>query len=138
MPPTLPPLEDLIANPVSNTKSQAKKRNTVSKITSPTSSKPAPAMPGMTNLFEDASKSLFDEDDDEEFELEEEPEPPKPLGPIVINGQPAQLLAKTALDATRTQYKVILDSTGELKTYVSPPAQVAEGLSGQTTRPQDS
>lgn len=43
-----------------------------------------------------------------------------------FNGQPAQLIEKKPLDSVRTQYRAILDSTGELKSFVSPPAKVEE------------
>lgn len=78
----------------------------------------------MANLFEEAPKTLFDAVEDNEPEPEPVPKPPVPIGPIMINGQPAQLVERTVLDNTRTQYKVILDSTGELKSFVSPPATV--------------
>ena len=80
----------------------------------------------MANLFEEAPKTMFDavEDSEPEPEPVPVPKPPVPIGSIMINGQPAQLVEQTVLDNTRTQYKVILDSTGELKSFVSPPATV--------------
>jgi hypothetical protein len=80
----------------------------------------------MANLFEEAPKTLFDavEDSEPEPEPVPVPKPPVQIGSIMINGQPAQLVEQTVLDNTRTQYKVILDSTGELKSFVSPPATV--------------
>lgn len=94
---------------------------------SQTLSEPAP------NLFaQSASPQTVDEDDDE-LEIDEdgavEPATPaqvQPIGRITINGQPAQLIERKPLDAGRTQFRVILDSSGELKSFVSPPATVAE------------
>lgn len=82
----------------------------------------------MANLFEEAPKTLFDAVEDSEPEPEPVPKPPVPIGPIMINGRPAQLVEMKALDTTRTQYKVILDSTGELKSFVSPPAAISQRL----------
>lgn len=50
--------------------------------------------------------------------------PPKPIGKVTVNGMPAQLLKKTGLDRARVQYHVVLDETGELKSFISPPARV--------------
>lgn len=94
---------------------------------SQTPSDPAP------NLFaQSASPQTVDEDDDE-LEIDEDGaiEPPtlaqvQPIGRVTINGQPAQLVEKKPLDAVRTQYRVILDSSGELKSFVSPPATVTD------------
>lgn len=85
------------------------------------------------NLFaQRASPQTVDEDDDE-LEIDEdgaiEPATPanvQPIGRITINGQPAQLIEKKPLDGVRTQYRVILDSSGELKSFVSPPATVTD------------
>ena len=94
---------------------------------SQTPSDPAP------NLFaQSASPQAVDEDDDEldiDVDGAVEPATPanvQPIGRITINGQPAQLLEKKPLDSVRTQYKVILDSSGELKSFVSPPATVTD------------
>lgn len=117
-PPPLPPLEDLItANPISGETPKAKRS-----VATPSSNGTTAVAPRMANLFEEAPKTLFDAAEDSELELESVAEPPVALGPIVINGQSAQLVEVKALDPTRTQYKVILDSTGELKSFVSPPA----------------
>lgn len=119
-PPPLPPLEDLItASPASGEAPKAKRR-----VATPTSNGTTTIAPRMANLFEEAPKTLFDAAEDRELEPESVAERPVALGPIVINGQSAQLVEKKALDTTRTQYKVILDSTGELKSFVSPPATV--------------
>ena len=121
-PPPLPPLEDLIAaSPISGETPKAKRR-----VATPTSNGTTTIAPRMANLFEEAPKTLFDAVEDSEPEAEPVSEPPVALGPIVINGQSAQLVEKKALDTTRTQYKVILDSTGELKSFVSPPATVID------------
>jgi hypothetical protein len=45
---------------------------------------------------------------------------------VRVNGQDAELLSKTALGGGRVQYRVILDATGEIKNFVSPPALVEE------------
>ena len=91
---------------------------------SQTPSEPAP------NLFAPTASPQA-VDDDDELEIDEdgavEPATPaiaQPIGRITINGQPAQLVEKKPLDAVRTQYRVILDSNGELKSFVSPPATV--------------
>lgn len=114
-PPPLPPLEDLMtATPASGEAPKAKMR-----VATPTSIGTTTIAPRMANLFEEAPKTLFDDIEDNEPEQK-----PVALGAVVVNGQPAQLVEKKALDSTRTQYKVILDSTGELKSFVSPPATV--------------
>jgi hypothetical protein len=119
-PPPLPPLEDLItANPISAETPKAKWS-----VATPSSNGTTAVAPRVANLFEEAPKTLFDAAEDSELEPESVAEPPVALGPIVINGQSAQLVEMKALDPTRTQYKVILDSTGELKSFVSPPATV--------------
>jgi hypothetical protein len=120
-PPPLPPLEDLItANPISGETPKAKRR-----VATPTSNGTTTIAPRMANLFEEAPKALFDAVEDSEPDPEPVPKPSVPIGPIMINGQPAQLVEKKVLDSARTQYKVILDSTGELKTFIAPPATIS-------------
>jgi hypothetical protein len=123
-PPPLPPLEDLIAaSTISAETSKAQRR-----VATPSSIGTTSVAPRMANLFEEAPKTLFDAAEDSTPEPEPVPKPPLQIGPIMINGQPAQLVEKKVLDSTRTQYKVILDSTGELKSYISPPATVSDEL----------
>lgn len=121
-PPPLPPLQDLLAVNSTVSEATAKKRN-ASKAP-PVSGGTAAAVRRMANLFGEAPETLFDAVEDSEPESEPVPEQPKPLGPVIINGQAAQLVERRALDASRTQYRVILDSTGELKSFISPPANV--------------
>lgn len=124
-PPPLPPLEDLLAASSAVSEGSAKKGKLPTVGGAPSVSGGTSAtVPRMANLFEEAPETLFDADEDIEPEPEPVPEPPKPVGPIVINGQSAQLIERKALDATRTQYRVILDSTGEVKSFISPPATV--------------
>lgn len=123
-PPPLPPLEDMItASPILGEVPKAKRR-----VATPDTSGATTVTPRMANLFEEAPKTLFDSIEDREPEPEPMPVPvpesPAILGPIVVNGQSAQLVEMKALDPARTQYKVFLDSTGELKSFVSPPATV--------------
>ena len=125
-PPPLPPLEDLLAATATSSEATTSKKRNPAKVGAapPVPGGTAAAAPRMANLFEKAPDTLFDAVEDSEPEPEPVPEPPKPIGPIVINGQPAQLVEKKVLDSTRTQYMVILDSTGELKSFISPPATV--------------
>ena len=89
-----------------------------------------PSEPGINLFAQSASPQSVDEDNDE-LEIDEdgavEPVTPAqvhPIGRITINGQPAQLIEKKPIDSVRTQYRVILDSSGELKSFVSPPATI--------------
>ncbi len=120
VPPPLPPLEDYMDPNLGEAAADgvvAERRATYAPV-KPTKLA-APARPG-PNLFEPPVPTLFDD--------VEEPEAPAPpqavIGKATINGQPAEILKIIQLDATRTQYQVILESTGELKSYVSPPAKV--------------
>jgi hypothetical protein len=78
----------------------------------------------MANLFEEAPKTLFDEV--EEAEEPETPIAPLPIGRVTVNWKPAQLIGKSAQPNGTTEFQVILDETGEVKKYVSPPARVEE------------
>ena len=50
-----------------------------------------------------------------------------PVGRERVNGQDAELLSKTTLGSRKVQYRVVLEATGEIKNFVSPPARVEEG-----------
>jgi hypothetical protein len=118
VPPPLPPLEKVM----NDTQPLGEAKVTKKQNTAPTPSRTTGVAPRMANLFEEAPRTLFDAHEVGDPEPEPVPKPPMSIGPIMINGHSAQLVEKKALDTTRTQYKVILDSTGELKSFVSPPA----------------
>lgn len=127
IPPPLPPIEELLAKESDDSGTAAASKKRAARKTSA-----APSVKGevpnigsserrMANLFEEAPTTLFDDEDEE---MDPEQETPIPIGPIVINGQAAQLVEKIVLDGSRIQYRVILDSTGESKSFISPPAVV--------------
>ena len=118
VPPPLPPLEDLVQK--DSLEAQEKPVRTRS-ITPKGSASTAPE-PKMANLFEEAPKTLFDEV--EEAEKPETPTLPVLIGRVSVNGKPAQLIGQKALPHGATEFQVILDETGEVKKYVSPPARV--------------
>lgn len=121
VPPPLPPLEDLIQK--DSMEAQAKPVRTRS-ATQKGSTSVAPE-PKMTNLFDEAPKTLFDEtEEDEELEEPEAPAEPAVIGKVLVNGKPAQLIGKKALPNGASEFQVILDETGEVKKYLSPPARV--------------
>lgn len=51
-----------------------------------------------------------------------------PVGRVTVNGQPAELLEKTPLGGGKVAYRVVLDATGEIKSFQSPPAVVEEAV----------
>lgn len=84
------------------------------------------------SLFQGAAPTLFESDEEEEEtpDVTQEPQlPPEPIGRVTINGKSAQLLKRSTLPDSRVQYEVVLDGTGELKSFISPPAtiEVLEG-----------
>lgn len=120
VPPPLPPLEVLV-QPTSDDDGKKPRRGDSTRQSQVVTADPQPKM---ANLFEEALKTLFDE-----VEEAEEPEtstPPVPIGRVSVNGKPAQLIGKSALPNGATEFQVILEETGEVKKYVSPPARVEE------------
>lgn len=79
----------------------------------------------MANLFDEAPKTHLDEtEEDEELEEPEAPAEPVVIGKVLVNGKPAQLIGKKAFPNGASEFQVILDETGEVKKYLSPPARV--------------
>lgn len=120
VPPPLPPLEDLV-QPTFEDETKKSRRGDSTRQSQVATADPKPKM---ANLFEEAPKTLFDEI--EESEEPETPTAPVPLGRVTVNGKPAQLIGKKALPNGATEFQVILQETGEVKKYVSPPARVEE------------
>ncbi len=119
VPPPLPPLSDLIQkDSIEAQEKPVRTRSATPKVVAP-----AAPVPKMANLFEEAPKTLFDEED-EELEEPEAPAKPVVMGRVLVNGKPAQLIGKKALPNGVTDFQVILDETGEVKKYVSPPARI--------------
>lgn len=118
--PPLPPLEDL----VQWTSDDDAKKPRSGDSTRQSQLETADPQPKMANLFEEAPKTLFDEV--EEAEEPETPTPPVLMGRVSVNGKPAQLINKRMQPNGTTEFQVILDETGEVKKYVSPPARVEE------------
>lgn len=121
VPPPLPPLEDLVQQDLP----KAQEKPVRTRSATPKVVAPAAHVPKMANLFDEAPKTLFDDTEgDEELEEREAPAEPVVIGRVLVNGKPAQLIGKKALPNGATEFQVILDETGEVKKYVSPPARI--------------
>lgn len=121
VPPPLPPLQDL----VQKGSLEAQEKPVRTRSATPKVVATAAPVPKMANLFEEAPQTLFDEaEEDEELEEPEAPAEPVVIGKVLVNGKPAQLIGKKALPNGASEFQVILDETGEVKKYVSPPARI--------------
>lgn len=121
VPPPLPPLEDL----VQKDSNEALVNPVRTRSVTPKESASTALEPKMANLFDEAPKTLFDKaEENEELDEPKPPAEPVVIGRVLVNGKPAQLIGKKALPNGATEFQVILDETGEVKKYMSPPARI--------------